>query len=496
MAQTPPPAATVAALRTGAADGPAGLLRALTEAIRRNPALVATPQAASGLARAAALEAGGFVGSNVPLYRSIGRTIVTATPEAVRPAVEAAVTAEIASFERAAAPVVPPSPGAAAGAPAAAGAARGVRLGDVTLYPSVETSLFHHSNVYATRVDPRSDMVTVVAPRLNLESSWDRHWLSLSAGLVWTNYLRYTSENTLNWRVDGEGRIDVDERTQVFLGALAARSHEDRGSVDATQFGREPVSYHDYRAYGGISRRMGDITVRVGLAVEALAFEDSFTVAGTRINNADRDRVRTTLGGLVRWDANPAWQPFVELLGDVRSYDQRPDDFGYVRSSQGYRVGVGTRFRLGTTLSGEVFGGLMHQNYDDPNLKNITTPAFTFTMRWRPSAETLLVAYVDRSIEETTLPGSSGQVYTSVGLRLEQQIAPRLTGLARASWGLSQFVGSSRNDDFYDLSAGMRYRLTDTVALGLDYRFTRRDGNVEFFDFTRHQVFLRAGVQF
>ena len=67
LAQTAPPAAVSTALRTGAADGPAGLLRALSEVIRRNPSLVATPERASGLARAAAQQVGGFVGSNLPV---------------------------------------------------------------------------------------------------------------------------------------------------------------------------------------------------------------------------------------------------------------------------------------------------------------------------------------------------------------------------------------------------------------------------------------------
>lgn len=496
-AQTPPPAPVVSALQAGATDGPAGLLRALNQVIRRNPALVATPDAAAGLARAAAQQVGGFVGGNLPVYRSITRTIVTAAPEPVRPAVERAVTNEVEGFARADAQSVAPAPGtatpgAATGAP---GALEGVRIGSFTLYPSVDTSIYYDSNVYATRRDPRADGVTVVSPRLSLESDWERHWLALSAALDWTNYFSYTSENTLDWRVDGEGRVDITDTTQVYLGALASRDHEDRGAPGAEVFGESPLVYYDYRAYGGVSQRFGDFVARVGVALEQLTYEDSQTPLGT-VNNSDRDRLRTTVGGLLRWDGYAYAQPFVEVLGDFRHYDQKPDDFGYFRNSQGWRAGVGTRYRLDPTLTGEIFAGVMQQNYEDPTLKTVTTPAFNFNMRWRPTPRTLFVAYVDRSIEETTLPGSSAYVYTSVGLRFEQEIVPRLTGIVRAAWGLSDFAGVARTDDYYDVSAGARYRLTQNIALGLDYRFTRRDSNVEFADFSRHQVFLRAGFYY
>jgi hypothetical protein len=485
------------ALRTGATDGPAGLLRALNEAIRRNPSLVASPDAASGLARAASQQVGGFVGGNLPVYRSITRTIVAAAPEAVRPAVETAVTNEVETFARADAQSVAPAPSGAApaAAPGAPGVLEGVRVGSFTLYPSVDTAAYYDSNVYATRRSPRADLVTVVSPRLSVESDWERHWVALSAGLDWTNYATYTSENTLDWRVDGEARLDVTDTTQVYLGALASRDHEDRGSPSAENFGQDPLVYHDYRAYGGVSQRVGDFVLRAGGAVERLEYDDSETPFGP-INNSDRDRTRTTAGGLVRYEADPFIQPFVEVLGDFRHYDQTQDDFGYRRSSSGWRAGLGTRYRLAPTLTGEIFAGLMQQTYDDPSLDRVTTPAFNFNLRWRPAAGTLLVAYVDRSIEETTLPGASAYVYSVVGARFEQRIVPNLTGILRASWGQSDFVGAARTDDYVDASAGVRYRVTQNIALGLDYRFTRRDSNVEFADFSRHQVFLRAGFYY
>ncbi|WP_170979212.1 outer membrane beta-barrel protein [Roseomonas sp. HF4] len=495
--QTQPPAAVGAALRTGATDGPGGLLRALNEAIRRDPSLVATPDAAAGLARAAAQQVSGFVGASLPVYRSITRTIVGAAPAPVRPAVEAAVTAEVEGFARADAQSVAPAPSgpAPAASPGAPGALEGIRLGAFTLYPSVDTAAYYDSNAFATRRSPRADFVTVVSPRAALESNLDRHWFAVSGGLDWTNYATYTSENTLDWRVDAEARLDITDTTQIYLGALASRDHEDRGTPDSVAFGESPVEYYDYRAYGGVGQRIGNVALRVGAAVERLVYEDSTTPFGP-VNNADRDRTRTTAGVLARYEADPFIQPFVEALGDFRHYEQTQDDFGFRRSSSGWRVGMGARYRLDPTLTGEVFAGLMRQDYDDPLLRYIQTPAFNFSLRWRPRPGTLLVAYADRSIEETTLPGAAGYVYSVVGLRYEQRLMPNLTGILRASWGVSDFVGVVRTDDYYDASAGVRYRLTQNIAVGLDYRFTRRDANVDFADFSRHQVFLRAGFYY
>ena len=183
-------------------------------------------------------------------------------------------------------------------------------------------------------------------------------------------------------------------------------------------------------------------------------------------------------------------------MGDIRRYATVPDDFGFNRNSGGFLAGVGMLYRLTAKLNGEVFLGVLHRNYVDPSFKSLTTPAADATLRWQATERTALVLFTERSIEETTLYGSPGSIYTLAGGRIEQRLTDRLTGIVRAAYAHSDFAQVGRNDNDVDTSVGLRYRLTPKVTLGIDYRYTQRVSGNTLVDFTRNQVFFRVGVDF
>ncbi len=484
-------------LARAADDGPVALLDALAAALAANPELAADRTSAVALARAAAGPVRGFLGANLPVYRAIVQRIAAAAPEQARAAVSLAVAEEVARIAEAdprAAPTVP-AVGPAATIPAERPETQsGIRIGSFMLYPDLQAGVFHDSNIFATRRGARSDIVGVISPSVTLGSDWGRHSLTVEGQIDVTRYRRYSAEDSIDWRGSVEGRIDATEATQIYIGALALRDHEDRTSPDAVA-GTEPTIYYERRAYAGLSQRFGDITLRLGGAVERITFDDVPSTGGP-INNSDRDRNRYTFGVLVRHRGDRFVQPYVEVMGDNRRYDDARDDFGYERTSTGYRAGVGAQFRFSSDLTGEAFVGLMQQNYRDARFSTVTALAATASLRWEATASTRLTAFLDRSIEETTLPGSPAYVYSVLGLRVEQLLIDRLSVIGRATVVRSDFAQVARVDDEVDLSIGLRYRVTRELTVGGDYRFTQRDSNVDNADFNRHQIFLRLGAAF
>ncbi|MGC8526855.1 outer membrane beta-barrel protein, partial [Acidiphilium sp.] len=110
--------------------------------------------------------------------------------------------------------------------------------------------------------------------------------------------------------------------------------------------------------------------------------------------------------------------------------------------------------------------------------------------------DTALTLFIDRSIEETTLPGSPAYIYTLVGGRIEHAITDDLTGIARAAFARSDFAQSTRWDNEADMSVGLRYRLMSRVFLGVDYRYTQRISSDSIFNFRRNQVYLELTEEF
>lgn len=493
MAQAPIPASVEQQLGSAAANGPAALLRSLDQALRDNPSLAATPDGAVALARAAGTPVSGFVGATLPTYRAIADRIAAAAPATQAQAVREAVAAElgrIAATDARPAPIQG-APGTRTGESVGQ---RGYRAGGFMIYPDIQFAAIHDSNIYASRSRPRADWIGTVSPKLSVESDWERHSLTASVQMALAGYARSPRENSIDWNARVEGRIDATDATQVVLGAIQIAGHEDRTSPDAVN-GFSPTPYRETNAYLGVLHRMGDFAIRLGGAFERTVF-DNVDGANGVINNHDRDRNRFTFGGLVRYEANQAFRPFVEALGDVRTYDQTRDDFGFARSSNGYRVGAGALFRLSRTLRGDVFLGAMGRKADDPRFTEQVHLALDASLRWQVRPGTTAVVYVERSMEETTLLAASGYVHTVVGGRIEQRLTDRLSGLVRVGYGYSDFLQSPRADRDVDASVGLRYRLNETVSLGVDYRFTQRASNVPGAGFDRNLVYFRVGTQF
>lgn len=493
---TPPGAGLSDRLNAAAVDGPSALLRALSQELANNPDLAATPGSAAAVARAAAAPVSDFVGTNVPVLNEIARQITAAAPAEQRAAVRQAVDGVLGNYAELDLRITPPVRPDTMKAEGYRGSAigEGYPIGSFTLYPDVQAGGYYDDNIYATSHGHVPDWVGTVSPRIAIQSDWERHSLYAEAQTDVTNYWSHPHENTVDWHVLAEGEIDVTDRTQILLGAIALRSHEDRSSPDAVE-GFEPTPYNELNGYAGVEHRFDDFTVRIGSAVERITFGNVMGANG-EIYNEDRNRNRYTVGGMVRYERNPNLRPFLQVMGDFRRYDTTPDDFGYDRNSDGFVAGLGLAFRPAPKLSGEVFLGALHRSYSDPAFKPITTPAMDAVLRWQVTPTTATVAFAERSIEETTLPGSPGYIYTLAGVRLEQVLAERLTGIVRFAFAHSDFTQIGRNDNSIDTSLGFRYRLTQIVTLGVDYRYSQRVSGNTLNDFTRNQVFFRVGADF
>lgn len=388
----------------------------------------------------------------------------------------------------------PDSAGSATQAKADAAPANGYRIGSFTLSPSLQAGGFFDDNIYATAHHHVSDWVGSISPRLALQSDWDRHSLFAAAQADLTSYLNHPHENSIDWHALAEGQIDVSTDTHVLLGGVVANEHEDRSSPDAVA-GLEPTPYFERNAYVGMVHRFDDFTLRVAAAMERLTFDNVMGQDG-EINNQDRNRVRYTFGGTLRYERNARFKPFLEIMGDMRRYDVIPDDNGFVRNSDGFVAGLGSVIRLSSSITGETFMGVTHRSYRDPAFRPLSVPDFEATLRWRPRPGSAVVFATERSIEETTMYGSPGYVYTLALARLEQKLTGQLGSILRMFYVHRDFAQAGTVDNDLGGSAGLRYHLTPRVTLGVDYRYTQRVSGSALTDFTRQQVFFRVGTRF
>ncbi len=385
-------------------------------------------------------------------------------------------------------------------APSDAAAPEGLHYGDFLLRPELGLSLLYDSNIFATRNNEIDDFVTLLSPSLEMQSQWTRHRLRLNAGATAARYDSAQSENYDDYWTDLDGRLDVGTDSNLFGGVGFSREHEDRSSPDATLAGDEPTQLSSSRAHAGVARRWGRLSARLGGTFERLDFQDVDPV-----DNDDRDRDLHGLGLRVNYRLSPRHVVFGQAIYDARRYEQAFDNFGFARDSNGHRLGVGFTGVFSNRLSGGAQVGYLHQDYDDPQFSDLDTVDFSGQLRFRATPRTNLAATLERTLEETTLPGAAGYLYTAAGLQAERRMTTRLSANVGISAAEEDYQDIRRQDRLYSAEFGLRYMLTPRYYLAGSYRLTARDSNQRtavlnnadvqnIDDYSRQQLFLTLGA--
>lgn len=381
------------------------------------------------------------------------------------------------------------------------------QMGSFLLYPEATLSGFYDTNVYYTRSNQISDYALIFSPAVWMLSNWREHALNFSAGADFTRYRDQTREDTDDWRVSGEGRYDFNYDTNVYGGARAFKSHEDRESPEARN-GLQPTIYFGQRYYGGVFRQQGPWSFRLGGTALRLDYQDvDFeTTAGSiaLINNDDRDRWQYTGGLRVGYEVNPRVEPFVQVAADQRRYLYVPDDLGYDKDSNGYRALAGVRLNYPNTLKLDAFAGWLNQRYVDPAFKDVSVPAFGAALVWRIADRWTLNGFLDRTIEETTvlqvdqvtgtITPASSFLNTFGGATLTYRITDRWFASVEGSYSRANYQGIDRVDDYKGAGGSITYRVARMLYVQLLYQYRGLDSSIPTENYHKSLTFLNLGI--
>ena len=411
--------------------------------------------------------------------------------------------------------VTPPEaarPGAAPGrtmqaAPTPA-AGSPIQWGSFLVYPEIDIAYFYDDNVFYLNTPEIGDHAMVLSPALWVQSNWARHALNLYAASDSTRYNRFETEDTDDYRFSAEGRYDLSANSNVYGGARYSQDHEDRESPDARN-GLLPTLYWQQRYYGGFFHQMDRLSIRIAGTANKLDYDDVPFLTGSgvvnTINNDDRDRWQYTGGLRLGYEISERLEPYLQVAFDNRKYRQSPDDLGYEKSSDGQRYLVGVKWNVPQTLKLDAFAGALIQNFDDPRFGDVNKPLFGGALLWAITPDTRLSAYLDRTLEETTVtrtpaPGVVQSASSYLNTYASAGINHRLT----QAWSLRADVSKSevdyqnldRTDDYYGATFGVGYRLSRNVYLDLSYSYRKLDSSIPGEDFRKRMTYMRIALPF
>jgi hypothetical protein len=257
-----------------------------------------------------------------------------------------------------------------------------------------------------------------------------------------------------------DGRLDVTEDTHILAETRLLLSTDNPGSPNIQAgLARYPV-YTTFGGTLGIDQNFNRLEVAAGGTIDRTVYQNSTLTDGSLSSNDDRNFNQYGGVGRVSYDLTPGVKPFVEVEGDTRVHDLQFDRSGYERDSNGGYAKVGTSFELTRILTGEVSIGYAARNYIDPRLNRLEGLLTAGSLTWNATPLTTAKFYSTTSIDETTLPGTSGVLTRTYTIEADHDFRRWLTAIGKFTYGTQDYQGDSRSDKLYSIEGDVIYKMT------------------------------------
>ncbi|KHK90200.1 outer membrane beta-barrel protein [Novosphingobium malaysiense] len=357
----------------------------------------------------------------------------------------------------------------------------------------IEFGAGYNDNIYVTRNREQDDFYFFVRPFVRAEIGSATTSLTVRGDGEIGRYADLGSENYEDWSLAADGRARLSAAFSMIGGGEWEWEHENRASPEAVA-GTEPTRYQRGYGYLGLLGSSGQFSSRLAGTVTRYVFKD-VPGAGQTINNDDRDRVQSEIGARGGVKLKSGAELFAQGTFNWRDYDSRFDDWGYQRNSHGYSAGIGLRGKLGEELSGEVFAGWMEQDYRDVALPGVSTWDFGVVLDWQGKHGLGGSVRIDRSVEETTLPGASAYILTSGRVSLRSDLSPRVSAGIGVSGNHYHYVGADRTEFVIGGDVWGRYWLNRHLYVGTSYMYGERNSNAAGFDYEQSRFQISIGAE-
>jgi len=344
------------------------------------------------------------------------------------------------------------------------------RLGALRFTPSIViSSLGVDSNVFNEAEDPKSDTTAAVGPAVDL---WLRAGASRLSGKAAGQYLYFNKyDNQRSWNTNLEGRWDLPlSRIAPYVFGRANNTKDRPGyEIDS----RVRLKQHDV-GLGTSIRLTGKTSIVLGTDRTQTRYDQNDVALGDRISKT-LDRHTNTEEAQLRLKLTP-------LTTFVVRAEASQDRFVYEteRNANSLQIRPGFELRPEALISGQVFVGFRRFDAlhgDVPDYQGVVADVgATFVAR-----ATQFELQFGRDLTYSYEILQPYYVLVDTQLIVTQRITSRWDVVGRGGrqglhyQNLTSEVLPDRTDRSWQLGAGIGYRPAETLRIGLDVVYSRRE---------------------
>lgn len=352
--------------------------------------------------------------------------------------------------------------------------AAGIHLGGFMAYPKIELDAEYNDNIYATTNGRVDDLIGRFKPGLLLQSTWSRHSLEAFARASVNRYADHSTEDTTDWALGFNGRLDVLRSDVIDLGAQANRLTEPRTSSSSSAFAAEPVRYDYDPAFIGYTHTFNRLKLSARADWRRYDYDDAPSIFGGIVEEDDRDRTNFYYSGRGDYALSPDTALFVQATGNERNYRLPGTLLTPARDSSGYEVLGGVNFDLTNLVRGEVGAGYLRQNFSSPVYNDVKGFGARARVDWFPSQLTTVSGSVSRSVEDSGLTRSGGYLSTNASVQVDHELLRNLILTGSLSYGNDDYNGIDRTDKRFTAGASATWLINRKVGVNFGYSYFKQ----------------------
>jgi hypothetical protein len=345
----------------------------------------------------------------------------------------------------------------------------GVRLGDMTLLPTIEGDVGYASNPSQLAGPSKGSAYESTQAGLSFQSDWARDELKGSLTGGYADYFNSHQSDAPNASGTIDGRLDVTRDLSLDGEARLNIAAQTAGSVTLPTgivlAGNARPLIETYGATLGGAQRFGDLTLSLHGALDRTDFQNATLADGSLEDLASDDFTAWGLRARAAYQISPVIAPFVETVIDTRRYDSLIDFTGFERNSNGALARAGATLALSGQLTGEASLGYGERQYKDARLPELNAPLIDASLIWTATPLTTITLKTNTTLADTTNAGDSGAVSRSYTVDVSHALLRNLTIGANAGFATDVYAGAPLHDSTTSYGLRADYNVTRDIVL-------------------------------
>lgn len=330
----------------------------------------------------------------------------------------------------------------------------------------------YESNVF-NRPTGKDDAVMAVQPSLLLRANLPRHELKVNADGVFRRFAHYTSENSDEFDLGTDGRLDFGTRQAVIASVHYTRLVEPRSSAGTIANADEPVSYNRFTAGLGTRVEFGKFRLLPSVDYQKLDFAPVSLAGGGEVDQGFRDTRRVRGEARVEYDLAGLVSAFAAgSYGDVNS---TAAPAGQERDSHSFSVVGGLKGTLSPVISGEAAVGYEKRNYKLPQFRDFGGPTYRVDLQWFVTPLVTLRAQANRDFRNSGNRDVAGILTDEFRLSAYYDPLRNLRVSATTAIQRDRYRDTNTNAWRKSMRVQANYRLNRHLAVGSYVAFLRQD---------------------